>query len=271
MSTLHAAATLAVLALLQGCNVGREGQAFGQYAPNMHDEPMIKPQGVNRLAQLADSGSANMPIQGSRTPPPGTLPVDYVPFRYPKGSSPDSVEALRQQIGREMPNPLPVSETVLKRGQFVYENYCLVCHGPQGRGDGTIVPPYPKPSISLQGRKIREYPDGAIFHVVWHGGQTMPSYSKQLLSQDIWALIRYLRVLQTAYGKADDIDTAATQAAATTPAQGTAKAAAGVAAQGGLPGDKGGATGDVSPATKASERPGQPKTQPIPGQGSKQP
>lgn len=207
---------IAAFALLAGCNLGRDGQSVGQYAPNMYDEPWIKTQGRNRLAAEADSGMSNVPVQGMRMPAEGSLSQDYQPFPYPKGVG-DSVEIVRAQAGREMSNPLPRTAAVLERGQAVYRMYCAVCHGTWGTGDGPVVNPFPKPA-SLQSTKIRGYQDAAIFHVVWYGGTAMPSYSKQIMARDIWAAIHYIRAVQKAYGPvADDAtnlsaDTARTSA-----------------------------------------------------------
>lgn len=192
-----------VLAVLSGCNLGRDGQSIGQYAPNMYDEPYIKTQGKNRLAADADSGRNNVPVQGMRMPAQGTIPVDYQPFPFPKGVG-DSLEIVRLQAGKVLANPLPRTAAVMERGQAVYRMYCAVCHGTWGTGDGPIVDPYPKPA-SLQSTKIRNYPDAAIFHVMWYGGTAMPSYSKQILARDMWAAIHYIRAMQKAYGPmADD-------------------------------------------------------------------
>jgi mono/diheme cytochrome c family protein len=204
----------AAFALLAGCNLGRDGQSVGQYAPNMYDEPWIKTQGVNRLAADADSGMANVPVQGMRMPAEGSLSQDYQPFPFPKGSG-DSLEIVRAEAGRKMSNPLPRTAAVLERGQAVYRMYCAVCHGTWGTGDGPVVNPFPKPA-SLQSTKIRAYPDAAIFHVVWYGGTAMPSYSKQILARDIWAAIHYIRAVQKAYGPvADDAASLATDTAKT--------------------------------------------------------
>jgi len=192
----------AVLAVLSGCNLGRDGQSLGQYAPDMYDEPWLKTQGRNRIAASADSGMSPVPVQEMRMPAEGTLPVDYQPFPYPKGVG-DSVEIIRAEAGREMANPLPSTSAVLERGQAVYRMYCAVCHGTWGTGDGPVVDPFPKPA-SLQSTKIRGYQDAAIFHVVWYGGTAMPSYSKQILARDIWAAIHYIRAMQKAYGPVAD-------------------------------------------------------------------
>jgi len=198
----HKLLSISVIAVLSGCNLGRDGQSIGQYAPNMYDEPYIKTQGQNRLAAGADSGRNNVPVQGMRTPAEGTIPVDYQPFPFPKGVG-DSLEIVRLQAGKVLANPLPRTAAVLERGQAVYRMYCAVCHGTWGTGDGPIVDPYPKPA-SLQSTKIRNYPDAAIFHVMWYGGTAMPAYRKQILARDMWAAIHYIRAMQKAYGPTAD-------------------------------------------------------------------
>jgi mono/diheme cytochrome c family protein len=209
---------ISVIAVLSGCNLGRDGQSIGQYAPNMYDEPYIKTQGRNRLAALADSGMNNVPVQGMRAPAEGTISVDYQPFPFPKGVG-DSLEIVRRIAGRQMANPLPRTAAVLERGQAVYRMYCAVCHGTWGTGDGPVVDPYPKPA-SLQSTKIRDYPDAALFHVMWYGGTAMPSYSKQILARDMWAAIHYIRAIQKAYGPiADDAAIGAPVVDSTKPAK----------------------------------------------------
>lgn len=199
----NALLAISVIAVLSGCNLGRDGQSIGQYAPDMYDAPSIKSQGVNRLAAMADSGMNNVPVQGMRPPAAGTVSVDYQTFPFPKGIG-DSLEIVRLSAGEQMANPLPRTAAVLERGQAIYRQYCAVCHGTWGTGDGPVVDPYPKPT-SLQSTKIRNYPDAAIFHVMWYGGTAMPSYSKQILARDMWAAVHYIRAVQKAYGPiADD-------------------------------------------------------------------
>ncbi len=97
--------------------------------------------------------------------------------------------------GRELKNPLLPTEKNLKRGEFVFNTYCITCHGPRGEGDGHIVPKYPRPP-TLQSDKIRNYRDGSIYHVITMGQNLMPSYAAQVEPMDRWALIHYIRALQ---------------------------------------------------------------------------
>jgi len=102
-----------------------------------------------------------------------------------------------EEAGKAYPNPLRMTEAVLERGRHIYSNNCIVCHGPTGEGDGTIVPKYPRPP-SLISDKIRGFPDGNIYFILTRGQNLMSSYAGQIRPEDRWAVIHYIRALQRA-------------------------------------------------------------------------
>jgi mono/diheme cytochrome c family protein len=146
-----------------------------------HKEPnfIYMPEMVYSPSFKAQQGQMRMPV-------PGTLPRGYVPYEY--AMDPDAA-------GRELKNPLMPTMAVLKRGQAMYNTYCIACHGKQGEGDGSVVGPYPRPP-SLQSEKVSKWPDGRIYHNIMVGQNLMPSYASQLATADRWAVIHYIRVLQ---------------------------------------------------------------------------
>jgi mono/diheme cytochrome c family protein len=160
--------TVSAMIALSAC---KHDQPNVIYMPDMVYSPALKAQ---------EPGSMRMPVAG-------TVPRDYQPYSY------RDVEV----AGRELSNPLIRSKTVLARGQAVFNTYCAVCHGPNGEGDGTVVPRFPRPP-TLQSDKIRQYPDGSVYHVITMGQNLMPSYASQIAPQDRWAIIHYLRALQRA-------------------------------------------------------------------------
>jgi len=176
---LPLAGAIAVL-LLAGCSHQKREPAI-EYMPNMAYGPRVAAQAEDPLRP----GQSVM-----RNPVPGTVPVGYTPYRYAAG---DSVEA-----GRDLVNPLPRTGAVLARGRKVYMNTCVVCHGPEGDGQGYIVPLFPMPP-SLHSAKVREWPDGRIFHVITRGHNLMPSYATQILPEDRWAVIHYVRALERSH------------------------------------------------------------------------
>jgi mono/diheme cytochrome c family protein len=142
------------------------------YMPHMVDSPAIKAQ---------EKGSMMLPVKG-------TVPRGFVPYAYltdPEGA------------GRDLINPLRRTADVMARGKVMFDTYCLVCHGPGGDGDGTIVPKFPRPPV-LYSDKVVGWSDGRIYHVITVGQNLMPSYSSQIDSGDRWAIIHYLRALQKA-------------------------------------------------------------------------
>lgn len=144
------------------------------YVPHMFDSPAVKAQ------KMGPDGVAG------RAPLPGTIAVDQQVYHY--ATDPEGA-------GRNLKNPLPRAKAVLLRGQQAYNTYCIVCHGKRGEGDGLIVPKYPRPP-SLQSEKVRNWPDGRIFHVVTAGQNLMPSYASQIAPEERWAIVHYMRVLQ---------------------------------------------------------------------------
>lgn len=168
------------VALFLGAGCSTKSQPTLEYMPDMSYGPRV-------AAQHEDPLRAGEPVM--RPPVPGTVPRDYTPYRY--------AQADTAQAQAELVNPLPRTAEVLGRGQRVYMTYCVVCHGPKGDGQGYIVPKFPMPP-SLFSDKVRNWNDGRIFHVITRGQNLMPSYASQILPEDRWAAIHYVRVLQRA-------------------------------------------------------------------------
>jgi mono/diheme cytochrome c family protein len=124
-----------------------------------------------------------------REPVPGTVPRDYTPYRFAQG---DTAEAALAMV-----NPLSPTPEVLARGQKLYMTFCVVCHGPTGDGQGYIVPKFPQPPQLYSDRAVN-WTDGRIFHMITRGLNLMPSYAAQILPEDRWAIVYYVRALQRA-------------------------------------------------------------------------
>jgi mono/diheme cytochrome c family protein len=172
------AALLAAL-LAAGCNYQKTTPPL-EYMPDMAYGPRLNAQGEDPLIPGA-------PVM--RVPVAGTIPRGYTPYPY---AAADTLAAQR-----DLRNPLEPTAAVLARGQAVYMNTCVVCHGPLGDGQGYIVPIYPMPP-SLHSDRVRAWPDGRIFHVITRGQNLMPSYASQILPEDRWAVVYYVRALQRA-------------------------------------------------------------------------
>jgi mono/diheme cytochrome c family protein len=122
----------------------------------------------------------------------GTVPRGFQPFHY----GPDQAEA--ERAGRELKNPFQPTAENLARGQYIFSNYCVACHGVTGAGDGPLIPKYPNPP-SYQTAASKALPDGNLFHVITMGRNNMPSHAAQVGADDRWKVILYIRKLQGKY------------------------------------------------------------------------
>jgi mono/diheme cytochrome c family protein len=130
-----------------------------------------------------------------QSPQPGTIARGPLPLHF--GSSP--AEALR--AGVKLHSPFSATDgQARERGAFVFRNYCQMCHGRAGKGDGPVSQRgFPLPA-SLLGPTAVQMKDGQMFHVLTYGQRNMPAHASLLSREDRWKVILYIRSLQQAAG-----------------------------------------------------------------------
>jgi mono/diheme cytochrome c family protein len=178
------AALLALLALgaasCAGCGTGEPTAPGREYVRDMIDS-------------VPYDSFANNPVTRDhktlQAPAPGSIPRGFDPFDY--GPGPE--EAAR--AGAELSNPLPITNENAARGDLVFHTICTVCHGDLGKGDGPVVPRFPRPP-SLLAAHAKALPDGQIFHIITRGQGLMPAHAAQVQPADRWRVVQYLRKLQ---------------------------------------------------------------------------
>lgn len=97
--------------------------------------------------------------------------------------------------------PIPVTRALLDRGQDRFNTYCAACHGVGGDGDSWVARKMTlrKPP-TLIGPRVRAFPPGRIYQVIDQGYGLMRSYVEDLDQDDRWAVVAYVRALDTASG-----------------------------------------------------------------------
>jgi mono/diheme cytochrome c family protein len=148
---------------------------------DMHDQPKLKP--YRSSAFFADgSGMRPLPLH---TVARGTLQEDSHLYtgRLADGS-----------MAAEL--PMPMTRTLLKRGQERFNIYCTPCHGQVGEGRGMVVRRGYKQPTSYHEERLRQVPIGYFFDVMTNGFAVMPSYAQQIPPEDRWAIAAYIRALQ---------------------------------------------------------------------------
>ncbi len=198
-----ALAALASSLLLAGCDLGlpagrtphREGNRL-----DMGDQPKLKPQRKDLFLGRPT---------GLMEPQPGTVAAGDAPYPYAQNEA--------DKAGAELVNPLQPTPEVLAQGKWVYENVCITCHGEKGAGDGKVTALFPKPP-SLMTQKVRDWPDGQLFHRPARGQNSMPSHARQVDQKEAWAVVLWIREMQKVEPVAPPPAAPATTAATTASA-----------------------------------------------------
>ncbi len=106
------------------------------------------------------------------------------------------------------PWPVPESAKVLKNpikgdsesvtiGKNLFAKHCRSCHGKTGEGDGSKAAELETFPGDFTVAAFQNQTDGEIFYKTSEGRDDMPSFKKKISqTEDIWALVNYLRTLK---------------------------------------------------------------------------
>jgi mono/diheme cytochrome c family protein len=82
------------------------------------------------------------------------------------------------------------------KGRAAFEQYCMVCHGPQGLGDGPMAKASTPPAPNLTAREVKNKKDQDLMSTIADGkGNGMPAWRGILTDQGLLDIIAYLRSL----------------------------------------------------------------------------
>ena len=181
------ALSLVPLALIARARVSNSRLPRLHLVPDMDSQPKLKPQSANPM--FADARAARPSVAGTVA-------------RGQLGSG----DALRTgRAGGEWLSafPVPLSESLLRRGQERYGIYCAPCHGLSGYGDGPVSVRADRlqegtwtPPSSFHTELVLARPVGHLYNTIANGIRNMPAYGAQIPVEDRWAIVAYVRALQ---------------------------------------------------------------------------
>jgi mono/diheme cytochrome c family protein len=180
---------------------GLRGQPFAsaplRIFPDMDDQDKIKAQRTDDF--FADGMGARKPVQG--TVPRGFEP-DGSGVSFGNSTSYLDTGKMGDAYGDGMPEELNLTDETapafLRRGEERFNIFCTPCHGESGNGQGVAAVIGKIPATDLTGFIKPTYPDGKIFETITHGRGNMSGYGYNIPVKDRWAIISYVRALQTA-------------------------------------------------------------------------
>jgi mono/diheme cytochrome c family protein len=126
-------------------------------------------------------------------------------FGFANGIDFYSTGKVGDYYGDGFPTELDLDFKLVERGQQRFNIYCSVCHGLAGNGKGItskygILTAYnfQQPG-AMDPANVGAYrPNGAIFDTITNGKGLMGPYGGAVPVRDRWAIIAYIRTLQTA-------------------------------------------------------------------------
>lgn len=111
---------------------------------------------------------------------------------------PTPQDAIR--AGEELSNAFDLSTeggmASADRGAVAFQTFCVVCHGGDGTGNGSVAQRGFPPPPSLLTGKSKDMKDGQLFHLLTYGQNSMPQFAAQLSPNSRWDVINHLRQLQ---------------------------------------------------------------------------
>lgn len=170
-----------------------------EYMPDMYRSPALEPY-VSYPGWRGNNGRGyGSPLEMySRHPVDGTIPRGFTVYHLNPSDS-DYFQA-----GKFLHSPLDITKKTLEKGQFLFDTFCAVCHGKDGKGDGTLtaavykgVPDYTDTSPNRRGgSSMHDLSGGKIFHVMTFGLNAMGSYASQVSKKERWEIVAYVHKLQ---------------------------------------------------------------------------
>ena len=93
-------------------------------------------------------------------------------------------------------NPIEADENSIARGSEFFEIHCKMCHGQTAEGNGPIAPFLANKPANLTSPIVQSKSDGSIFLTITNGVDgKMPPLNENLLVQDRWDLVNFIRTL----------------------------------------------------------------------------
>lgn len=215
------------MGMLTGCRGDRTDKPPRRFFPDMDYQPKLKPQSESEF--FVDGRTNRTLVEG--VVPFGTSTHDTTNLgdtawaakivsdraAMLKGDESFYFGLVAGSQDAETPQyldrmPVDMTSDLISRGQERFNIYCTMCHGFDGQGgdSGTvgrlwsIAPANLSGDPRFQDRSLDSGKDGYLFSIIRDGLYTpdgtirMPSYKHAVDEQDAWAIVAYLRVLQTA-------------------------------------------------------------------------
>lgn len=102
----------------------------------------------------------------------------------------------RHPEAQKLKNPVPSNAESIEEGRKLYLRNCASCHGPSGKGDGSMALAGGTPANLTDETWDHGSSDGEIFVVIRDGTSSdMEPYKDRLTEKQIWQIVNFIRSL----------------------------------------------------------------------------
>jgi cbb3-type cytochrome c oxidase subunit III len=102
----------------------------------------------------------------------------------------------RHPAAQKIKNPIPSDAASIEEGRKLFQRNCASCHGPAGKGDGSMALAGGTPSNLTDETWDHGSSDGEVFVVIRDGTTSdMEPYKDRLTEKQMWHLVNYIRSL----------------------------------------------------------------------------
>jgi cbb3-type cytochrome c oxidase subunit III len=102
----------------------------------------------------------------------------------------------RHPEAQKLKNPIPADAAAIEEGRKLFQRNCASCHGPSGKGDGSMALAGGTPSNLTDETWDHGSSDGEVFVVIRDGTTSdMEPYKDRLTDKQMWQLVNYIRSL----------------------------------------------------------------------------
>ena len=98
--------------------------------------------------------------------------------------------------------PVPFDAISVANGVTIFAANCVLCHGPQAKGNGILAKTFPIPPVDLLTEPhTAKHTAGDFFHWLTHGipGTGMPAFADKLSEEDRWDVVNFLHATSRGY------------------------------------------------------------------------
>jgi len=187
--------------------LGKRGSHFRKpplfIFPDMEWQLKLRPQKENGF--FTNGLSSQLPVAGTIA---RSTPIQAAAGAvYPYEESPVTTGRETGTTNFVENNPMRISAELLQRGQQRFTINCSPCHGATAEGNGITKKIGAMAVVAnLHDKRIVEMADGELFYIIANGRNLMGAYGANVVVEDRWAIIAYLRALQLArLGTIEDV------------------------------------------------------------------